>query len=117
MDMLSIFPNQIIRSVLLDTVEEKLQSKSYKIDVKCASEGGENNFVGIIHRVSFSKEEADNSSTEAAENLILKVAPQNNFCRNKFNSRQLFLREIHMYEEVGVLRSIVCIFKQSINTT
>ncbi|XP_037028754.1 uncharacterized protein LOC119068987 [Bradysia coprophila] len=100
MDTLSKITNGIIRSALLETVETKLQSKLHQIDINCVSECGENNFIGIIHRVSFSKEKSTENRFETAENLILKIAPQNVTCRYMFNSRQLFLREIHMYDTV-----------------
>ncbi|KAG4080121.1 hypothetical protein HA402_008192 [Bradysia odoriphaga] len=100
MDTLSKITTEIIRSALLETVEANLQSKPHQIDINCVSECGENNFIGIIHRVSFSKEKTTENGLETAENLILKIAPQNVTCRYMFNSRQLFLREIHMYDTV-----------------
>lgn len=92
---LSELPSEVIRTALQDTVENYLKTKKYKINVNSASQAGENNFIGIVYRVLFSKEDESKSSK-----LILKVAPQNAARREQFKSRDLFLREIYLYNEV-----------------
>lgn len=94
---LSELPSDVIRSALCETVENHLKSKKYKIHVGSASQAGENNFIGIVYRVSFSKQD---EPTSKPSKLILKVAPQNAARRAQFQSRSLFLREIYMYDEV-----------------
>lgn len=95
---LSELPTEEIRSALRDTIEKKLKSKKYKISVTSASPAGSNNFVGIVYRISFSKDDENNQTK-----LILKVAPQNVARRDQFFSRDLFLREIFLYEEVTMI--------------
>lgn len=88
-----------IRSALRETVENYLNTKKYKITVSSASQAGENNFVGIVSRVSFCKLDDDPKKPKQSK-LILKFAPQNQHRREQFRSRSLFLREIFMYEKV-----------------
>lgn len=99
---LSEIPNEVIRKALCETIEKKLKSKKNKIIVSSASTAGESNFVGIVYRVLFSKE---NEAAEKYENkdykLILKLAPQNEARRLYFQSRGLFLQEIYMYDKVN----------------
>lgn len=92
---LSEILNDVIRAALYETIETKLKSKNYKIDVSYASKTGESNFDGIIHRVSFNKEDENES-----EKIILKVAPQ--VGRDQLNSRALFLQEIYVYNKVTI---------------
>ncbi|XP_055296576.1 uncharacterized protein LOC129565584 [Sitodiplosis mosellana] len=92
---LSDIPTDAIRAALHETIEKKLKSKNYKTVVSSASKAGESNFVGIVHRVSFNK-----NDEEKQEKLILKVAPQNETRRDQFNSRALFLQEINMYDKI-----------------
>ena len=92
---LSDIPSDAIRTALRETIEKKLKSKNYKISVSSASKAGESNFVGIVHRVTFSKDDEDKQ-----EKLILKVAPQNEARREQFNSHALFLQEINVYDKV-----------------
>lgn len=93
---LSEIPNGAIRATLCETIEKKLNSKNYKVSVSSASKAGESNFVGIVHRVSFSKNGEDKK-----EKLILKSAPQAETRRDQFNSRILFLQEIKVYNKVN----------------
>lgn len=88
--------SEVIRSALHETIERKLKSKDYQINVSLASKVGETNFIGIVHRVSFKKED-----DEHTDKLIVKVAPQNAARRIQFHSRPLFLREMRMYNEVN----------------
>lgn len=96
---LSLIPTDEIRSALCETVENYLKTKKYKISVKSASQAGESNFVGVVYRVSFCKEDGDPNDNKSSK-LILKVAPQNEARRTQFKSRSLFLREMYMYNVV-----------------
>ena len=88
--------SESIRSALCETIENQLKSKDYQINVSLASKVGETNFVGIVYRVSFQKD-----GEEKHDQIIVKVAPQNAARRIQFKSREFFLREIHMYNEVN----------------
>lgn len=99
---LSDLPAEVIRTALKETVEEKLKSKKYKISVSSASTAGENNFVGIVYRVSFCKEDNNENEKNPPSKLILKVAPQNEARRAQFFSHACFMREIYMYDEVKI---------------
>lgn len=92
-------PTEVIRSALCETVENQLKSKNYKINVSSASQNGESNFMGVLHRISFSKKGADED--EKGKSLVLKVAPQDMMLRDKRFSRSSFMREIHMYDKVS----------------
>lgn len=92
---LSEIPNGAIRAALVEFIEEKLTSKTHKIVVSSASKAGESNFIGIVYRVSYCKQNETDTSK-----LILKIAPQNEARRNQFQSRQLFLQEIFTYDTV-----------------
>lgn len=89
-------PSEVIRLALCETIENKLKSKKYQINVSLASKVGETNFIGIVYRVSFKEEDK-----EKYDKLIVKVAPQNAARRIQFHSRPLFLREIRIYNEVN----------------
>lgn len=92
---MSEIPTDVICVALCEIIEKRLKSNDYNITVSSAATPGESNFVGIVHRVSCSKNVEDNH-----DSLILKVAPQNNARRMQFSSRLVFLREIFMYNEV-----------------
>lgn len=94
-DLPDLIPNNVIRAALCEIIETKLKSKNYKLAVSSASKIGEGNFVGIVNRVSFSK------NGENEEKLILKVTPHNEIHRKQFNSRALFLHEIYVYNQVN----------------
>lgn len=99
---LSEIPSELIRSVLCETIEKKLNSKKYNIVVKSAVQTGEGNFIGDIFRIFINNEDQNKSNElESLSKLILKLAPQNEGRRNQFHSRPLFLREIYMYDEVN----------------
>lgn len=99
-DDLSEIPSAI-RSTLRELVEEKLNTNEYKIDVKSASQAGATNFMGTLHRVSFSTDEENGNEENRIHKIIVKVAPQHLTRREQFFSRPSFLREIYMYEEVS----------------
>lgn len=99
---LSEISSELIREMVEEFVENELNSKDYKIDVSSASQAGENNFIGVVYRVAFGK----NDKSKSISKLILKVAPTNLARREQFISRPCFLREIYMYNEVsGIIQN------------
>lgn len=97
---LSEISSHLVRKALIETIQELLQTKNFKINVTSASKAGENNFIGIIHRISISKLDEEGNENGSATNLILKVAPQNLLRRSQFVVRPAFVREIYSYEKV-----------------
>ena len=77
-------------------LDEKIE-----ITVSSASKGGENNFCGIIYRVSFNGEDKTSDGNDKNFSLIVKLAPQNMGRRIQFHSREMFLQEIFIYREVS----------------
>lgn len=69
-------PSELIRTVLRETVEKKLNSKECKIEISSASKAGANNFVGIVYRASFCKEDENENETNPIHKMIVKVAKQ-----------------------------------------
>lgn len=98
---LSTILSEVIRKAICKTVEQKLKSKTYKIILTSASKGGENNFCGIIYRVLFNNENETNNGENSKFSLIAKLAPSNVARRIHFHSREIFLQEIYMYNEVS----------------
>lgn len=96
---LSELPSEKIRLAVCNTVEQILETKNHTISVTSASQSGDNNFIGIVYRVSFNKVN-DKNKNDNPSKLILKVAPENAARRAQFFSRPCFLREIYMYETV-----------------
>lgn len=95
-------PTDLIRSALRETLEKKLKSTDYQIDVSSVSEVGENNFMGEIYRASFNKKSGDESKSckDQTHKLFIKTAPQDVLFRDRCFSRPSFLREIYIYDEV-----------------
>lgn len=91
-------PGEIVHKTICKTIENKLQSKQYKINVTSASKAGDNNFISVVYRVSFQKNDENEKNKEWT--FILKVAPQNLARRTLLVARPAFLREIYMYNEV-----------------
>lgn len=54
-ESLSKLPNDVIRSALCETVENKLKTKKYSINIDSALQTGESNFLGVVYRASFIK--------------------------------------------------------------
>lgn len=100
---LSVIESDRIRDTLREIVENRLKSKKYKINISSASQAGANNFIGIVHRVSFCKDDEDENG-ENVSKLILKVAPQSAARRNSnvFSVRPPFLQEIYVYDTVNI---------------
>lgn len=96
-------PSDTIRSVLRETIEKTLDSKLYKFHIDLAVKLGENNFIGIIYRVSFNEIDENKNSKGPIEYLILKVAPQDLKYRNEWFVRPCFLREVYMYNKVRII--------------
>lgn len=66
--------SELIRSTLRETVEKKLNSKKCKIDISSASQAGASNFIGIVYRAKFYKEDENESETNPIQKMIVKVA-------------------------------------------
>lgn len=94
-----ISTSELIHSVLHKTIKNEIQSDNYKITLKSASQAGDSNFIGMVYRVYFEKED-ENDNDRNSSSLILKVTPQNAARRNQFCSRSSFLREIYLYDKV-----------------
>lgn len=100
-------PSDLIRSALLETVAERLESKEFSINVSSTAESGENNFMGVVYRASFNKRNRyGESGKDQIHKVIIKAAPQNNVRRAKCFARPSFLREIHMYDKVTLVELI-----------
>lgn len=99
---LSEIPGKNVRKAICETIEKKIDSKKFKLTVSSASKEGENNFCGVVYRVSFSA--TDESENISRSSMIVKVSPQNEMRRALFQSRKLFLQEIFMYNKVGGLQ-------------
>lgn len=98
----SEIPSEVIRTALHETVETKLKSKKCQIELSLASQAGSNNFIGIVYRASFCREQDENENeTNSMHQMIVKVAPQHVVRRDLFITRPTFLREIYMYETVS----------------
>ena len=80
-------PSELIRSALQETVEKKLNSKKCKIELSSASKAGSSNFIGIVYRASFYKEDENGSEKNPIHKMIVKTAPQHAVRRELFISR------------------------------
>lgn len=94
---LSEIPGDLVRKAICETIEDQLETKKYGIFVSSASKEGEDNFCGLVYRVSSTTEDGNGSKL----NIIVKVTPQNEMRRVQFHSREMFLQEIYMYNEVS----------------
>lgn len=56
------------------------------------------NFMGELYRILY--KDANDSDNKNQSSLILKIAPSNLLRREKMRLRNLFLREIDMYDQV-----------------
>lgn len=99
--------SELVRSVLCKTIQDELKSQHFNIELTPASNDGETNYVGILHRVSFWKEETAETGirNSSARKLILKIAPEDLARRTRYIARPGFLREIYMYENVRQIPS------------
>ena len=58
-------------------------------------------FIGEIYRILY--KDANDSDNKNQSSLILKIAPSNLLRREKFRLRNLFQREINMYDQVCMI--------------
>lgn len=95
-------PSEIVRKAICETIKDQLNSKYYDLDVSLASSDGDNNFIGILYRISFRKREknAIENTKNFTHKSIVKIAPQNLIRRARYFTRPAFVREIYMYENV-----------------
>lgn len=105
-------PSEIVMSVLRENIERILHTKTYKFDVGLLAQLGENNFIGLIYRVSFTALDNNKQVKGSIHNLIVKVGPQNIEYRDAWFVRPCFLREIYMYREVNFnqIYKFICYF-------
>lgn len=96
---LSKIPGDAVRALLRETVEKELHSKQYKLKISSAFKLGEDNFIGIVYRASYHKDD----EIDHISKLILKTAPQNVVQRTQFFVRPAFLREIYIYDTVRII--------------
>lgn len=89
-----------IRSLLYEIGENLIKSNEFEIQSKSATKPGDN-YIGIVHRVTYERKndknqiQANNLST-----IILKTTPTNPVRREAFGSRNFFLREIYVYNDL-----------------
>ena len=57
------------------------------------------NFMGEVYRVLYK-----DANEKSQSSLILKVAPRNPARREHMRSRDLFVREIDLYDKVSILK-------------
>lgn len=82
----SELPSEMIQSTLREMVEKKLKSQKFKINLSSASAAGSNNFIGIVYRATFSKEDENENEESPIHKMIVKVAPQHTVRRgNEFH--------------------------------
>lgn len=96
---LTEIPGEPVHQAIREIIESQLKSKNYIVNVSSASKEGESNFLGVVYRVSFST--VDESENIMKSSMIVKVAPQGETRRTQFHSREMFLQEIFMYNEVS----------------
>lgn len=103
---LSEISSESVRSILNETIEKRLKTKNFEINVNAATKQGDN-FIGIVQRVTFNKiaDSKDQNGDNHKSLLILKTAPTNLARREGFFSRPCFLREIYLYNEVKRVKS------------
>lgn len=103
MIQLDLLPTDLIRSALRKTVEEKLKSSEYEINVSPACKVGEDNFMGDVYRASYNKKSAfeGKDNKNQIHKMIIKTAKQDIVRRHRCLSGPCFQREIHMYEKVN----------------
>lgn len=96
----SHFSSEIILSHVRQTIGKILNSKNYKLNVSLVTEIGEDNFIGVIYRISFGLLDETKNGQKLTHNLIAKIAPCDLEYRNIWCPRPCFMREIYMYDEV-----------------
>lgn len=112
---LSDIPSVLVRSALLETLEEHQKSKNYQVHLSSATKVGDHNFTGIIYRVSFNREDGAQNGEKTASSLILKIAPDNLARRNQFSARSAFVREIYTFDKVNMISKFLnCNFQKAI---
>lgn len=93
---LSTIPSDAVKSVLIETIENILKTKNFKIKLNPASKRGDN-YIGIVHQVKY----VEKNDKSQKSSIILKIAPTNLARREHFFVRPYFLREIYIYDTVS----------------
>lgn len=95
--------SDVIRTTLRQVLIQELGSNEVDVNIETASKKGDN-YMGVVYRVngklSHNDENGNGEVSKSSINVILKVAPTNKARRESFTSREIFLREIMMYNEV-----------------
>lgn len=95
---LSKISSDSVRSILNETIEKHLNTNDFDVNVSSGA-NADDNFLGIVQRITYNKI-ADKNEDAQKSTLFLKTAPTNAIRREGFNSRNCFLREIYVYDEV-----------------
>lgn len=90
----------VIQTALNQSIEKLLKTTKYETRIEPASKKGDN-FLGIVYRVTCDRTAANKSSADPLK-VILKVAPQNQQRRDAFPTRQCFLREMYLFNDVRI---------------
>lgn len=96
-------PSELIRTALRETVEKKLNSKNCKIDISSASEAGSSNFIGIVYRAKFRREEENESESNPIQKMIVKVVTAS--CQNRSSETHFALKIQGRAHEYGSPRT------------
>lgn len=67
-------------------------------------ESSGDNFMGKIYRILY--KDGNDSENKKQSSLILKIAPRNLQRRKELRLRELFLREIDMYDQVSFMSKL-----------
>ncbi|XP_055304442.1 uncharacterized oxidoreductase dhs-27-like [Sitodiplosis mosellana] len=79
---------------LIKFLQKQLNSVDVELRIEHGSKTGDN-FMGEVYRVLY-----EESNEKIESSLILKVAPRNPMRRERMRSRDLFVREINMYDKI-----------------
>lgn len=93
---LSTISSDAVKMVLIETIENILKTKNFKIKLNPASKRGDN-FIGVVHQVQYTEKNDESQKSS----MILKIAPTNLARREHFFVKPYFLREIYIYDTVS----------------
>lgn len=102
---LSELTSEAFRSLLMEFIEKRLETKDFEVNINSAAKKGDN-FIGVVQRISFNKK-----SSNVKSFFIFKTAPTNEARRKQFLVQKLFLREIRAYNKVNinVIKKHICL--------
>lgn len=99
MENLADIASDIVKEVLIEVIEDLVGTPNFHVSLEAGSKKGDN-FMGIVHRVSFDRKDAKGGKKKHCKKLMLKIAPTNEDRRNALSVRASFLREMTVYNEV-----------------